>query len=42
MREEGGMAEIQRAIEKLSLKHDHHIEMYDPKKGKKNQDLMFE
>jgi len=37
MREDGGMAEILRAIEKLSVRHDYHISMYDPKQGLDNQ-----
>jgi len=36
MREEGGMVEIYKAIEKLSSNHDLHIKAYDPKQGKDN------
>jgi len=36
MREDGGMSEIMGAIEKLSLRHAHHIEKYDPSGGLDN------
>lgn len=37
MREEGGISAIYEAIEKLSLLHDYHISMYDPKGGEDNK-----
>jgi len=37
MREEGGIAEIEKAIQKLSLKHAAHIKAYDPNDGKDNE-----
>eukprot|EP01135_Chromosphaera_perkinsii_P002601 Nk52_evm117s224 gene=Nk52_evmTU117s224 len=36
MREEGGMAAIEAAIQKLAKKHDEHIKNYDPTEGKDN------
>lgn len=36
MREEGGIKEIERAIEKLSKRHDKHIKAYDPRGGADN------
>merc|ERR1712133_355695 len=36
MREDGGMKEIESAIEKLSLRHDWHIKQYDPTGGVDN------
>lgn len=36
MREEGGMKDINDAIEKLSLRHQYHIEQYDPTGGSDN------
>ena len=36
MREKDGMNEIYSAIQKLSLRHDHHISMYDPTQGLDN------
>jgi len=36
MREEGGMAHIEDAIEKLSKRHKHHITQYDPTGGVDN------
>jgi len=37
MREDGGIIEIEKAIEKLSTRHDLHIKMYDPGEGKDNE-----
>jgi glutamine synthetase len=37
MREDGGIAEIEKAIEKLSNSHDAHLQVYDPKGGKDNE-----
>jgi len=37
MREEGGISEIEQAIEKLSACHDKHIKAYDPHEGKDNE-----
>ncbi|ERL94992.1 hypothetical protein D910_12264, partial [Dendroctonus ponderosae] len=37
MREDGGIKEIEKAIEKLSKHHMRHIEAYDPKGGKDNE-----
>ncbi|CAH3133245.1 unnamed protein product [Pocillopora meandrina] len=37
MREEHGIKVIYEAIEKLSLHHDYHISMYDPKGGEDNK-----
>jgi glutamine synthetase len=37
MREEGGIAEIQQAINKLSKNHEAHIKAYDPHGGKDNE-----
>ncbi|XP_050315991.1 glutamine synthetase 2 cytoplasmic-like [Anthonomus grandis grandis] len=37
MREEGGLAEIEKAIEKLKKNHLKHIQVYDPKGGKDNE-----
>ena len=34
MREEGGLTEIEKAIDKLSRHHIRHIKAYDPKEGK--------
>lgn len=36
MREDGGIAEIEAAIKKLSLRHDWHIKRYDPSGGADN------
>lgn len=36
MRNNGGIAEIEKAIEKLSTKHERHIAAYDPRGGKDN------
>jgi len=36
MREEGGIKEIERAIERLGREHKRHIEAYDPHKGQDN------
>ena len=36
MREEGGMAHIEDAIEKLSKRHHYHITQYDPTGGVDN------
>jgi len=36
MREDGGMNEIMSAIEKLAVRHDHHIRKYDPTGGLDN------
>ena len=36
MREEGGLAEIEKAIDKLSRHHIRHIKAYDPNEGKDN------
>jgi len=36
MREENGIGEIERAIEKLSANHDKHIKAYDPHEGRDN------
>ena len=36
MRQDGGMAHIVTAIEKMSHKQREHIEEYDPKKGEDN------
>merc|ERR1712113_1087870 len=36
MREEGGMAHIEDAIDKLSKRHHHHITQYDPTGGVDN------
>ncbi len=33
MREEGGLTEIEKAIDKLSRHHIRHIKAYDPKEG---------
>ena len=33
MREEGGLSEIEKAIDKLSRHHIRHIKAYDPKEG---------
>ena len=37
MREEGGLTEIERAIDKLSRHHIRHIKAYDPHEGKDNE-----
>ncbi|XP_043286455.1 glutamine synthetase 2 cytoplasmic isoform X2 [Venturia canescens] len=37
MRAEGGISEIEKAIEKLSKKHVRHIQAYDPRGGKDNE-----
>merc|ERR1712071_222372 len=37
MREEGGIAAIEKAIEKLSVCHEKHIKAYDPHEGKDNE-----
>lgn len=37
MREEGGISEIEKAIEKLSKRHAQHIKVYDPRGGKDNE-----
>merc|ERR1719378_1469859 len=37
MREEGGIAAIEKAIEKLSACHETHIKAYDPHEGKDNE-----
>lgn len=37
MREVGGIAEIEKAIHKLSKHHDRHIRAYDPHGGKDNE-----
>lgn len=37
MREEGGLTEIEKAIDKLSRHHIRHIKAYDPKEGKDNE-----
>ncbi len=37
MREPGGMAEIEKAIERLSQHHARHIKAYDPHEGKDNE-----
>jgi len=37
MRAEGGIKEIEKAIESLSKEHRRHIEVYDPNKGKDNE-----
>jgi len=37
MREDGGMAAIEAAIERLSKQHVRHIKAYDPKQGKDNE-----
>lgn len=37
MREEGGLQHIERAIQKLSLRHQEHIRVYDPHGGEDNK-----
>ncbi|GFY69623.1 glutamine synthetase 2 cytoplasmic [Trichonephila inaurata madagascariensis] len=37
MREENGLKEIEKAIERLSKHHERHIQAYDPKQGKDNE-----
>ena len=37
MRAEGGIEAINKAIEKLSKKHEKHIKAYDPREGKDNE-----
>lgn len=37
MRNDGGLGEIEKAIEKLSKKHQRHITAYDPRGGKDNE-----
>ncbi|CAG0924393.1 unnamed protein product [Notodromas monacha] len=37
MREDGGITEIEKAIDKLSRHHVRHIKAYDPKQGKDNE-----
>jgi len=39
MREEGGLSEIEKAIDKLSRHHIRHIKAYDPKEGEVNLSL---
>jgi glutamine synthetase len=41
MREEGGLTEIEKAIDKLSRHHIRHIKAYDPKEGKANINIIF-
>jgi len=36
MREEGGIAVIEKGIEQLSTSHAHHLRMYDPNEGRDN------
>jgi glutamine synthetase len=36
MRKEGGLQDIEKAIERLSKEHDRHIRAYDPNQGKDN------
>lgn len=36
MRKDGGISEINNAIEKLSKRHDYHIRSYDPSGGADN------
>ncbi|XP_005986705.1 glutamine synthetase [Latimeria chalumnae] len=36
MREEGGLKDIEEAIEKLGKRHKYHIQVYDPNEGKDN------
>jgi hypothetical protein len=36
MREEGGLTEIESAIDKLSKHHIRHIKAYDPNEGKES------
>ena len=35
MRADGGLSEIEKAVEKLSKKHQEHIKHYDPNGGKR-------
>ena len=37
MRDEGGIKEIEHAIDKLSRHHIRHIKAYDPHEGKDNE-----
>ena len=37
MRNEGGLTEIEKAIDKLSRHHIRHIKAYDPNEGKDNE-----
>ncbi|CAL8279490.1 unnamed protein product [Merluccius merluccius] len=37
MREEGGLQYIEQAIEKLSVRHEEHIRVYDPRGGEDNK-----
>ena len=37
MREEGGLTEIEKAIDRLSRHHIRHIKAYDPNEGKDNE-----
>lgn len=37
MREEEGLVDIQKGIDKLQLRHDHHIAVYDPTGGEDNK-----
>lgn len=37
MREEGGIVDIEKAIEKLAKQHAKHIKAYDPSGGKDNE-----
>lgn len=37
MREDGGIEDIHKAIEKLSMNHSAHISAYDPNGGKDNE-----
>ena len=37
MRQEGGLTEIEKAIDKLSRHHIRHIKAYDPNEGKDNE-----
>lgn len=37
MREDNGLKEIEKAIERLSKHHERHIQAYDPKQGKDNE-----
>lgn len=37
MRDDNGITEIEKAIEKMSLQHTRHIKAYDPKEGRDNE-----
>lgn len=37
MREDGGLKDVEQAIEKLSKRHEAHIRFYDPNQGKDNE-----